>query len=34
MSCYIGVCEILIKKMIKEITLTKKGNAYEIRKPS
>jgi len=34
MSCYIEICEILIKKMTKEIMLTKKGNAYEIRKPS
>jgi hypothetical protein len=34
MPCYIRICEILIKKSLKEITVIKKGNAYEIRKPS
>ncbi len=33
MSCYIKTCEIFIKEL-KETMLMKKGNVYEIRKPS
>lgn len=34
MQCDIKICEILIKRSLKQIMLIKKRSAYEIRKPS